>query len=365
MKKILLASFVLFATSFTSFAQTGLEGVIVERYYVSNANDTNANSLGGVLPIGSVTWRVYLDMMPDYVFQSAYGDANHELRIETTTLFFNNEDRGAVHPSFNCNYCDDNTVMLDSWLTAGGACSGKFGILKSEDDGVGTVVNNDNVLTNNDSTMGVLLTQQDGLLLTATTPEQAGNVGIGTEIMVFDSQNDGSNGPLFSTHNGAWYSVNGSAGPIPATNKVLIAQITTDGVLCFSLNVQLRNQTTLAVEQFVADSITTGSEIYFPTLNFCSTNFLSVNEVQNNPSFSIYPNPVSEETNVVVNVPEGRQKVTFNLSDILGQVVKLVDLGTLSGESVHKLNLSDVSPGIYFLQLNINGQEITRKIVKN
>ncbi|MBK6639737.1 MAG: hypothetical protein IPG39_00075 [Bacteroidetes bacterium] len=65
----------------------GLENVIVEKYYISDANDATVNATGGVLPVGSVTYRVYLDLLPDYIFQAAYGDGNHECRIETTTLF--------------------------------------------------------------------------------------------------------------------------------------------------------------------------------------------------------------------------------------------------------------------------------------
>ncbi|MFM7079386.1 MAG: hypothetical protein ACKOYC_06305, partial [Bacteroidota bacterium] len=65
-----------------SFANAqGLEGIVVEKYYISNANDQSVNSLGGVLPVGSVTYRVYADLAASYQFQAVYGDANHELRL--------------------------------------------------------------------------------------------------------------------------------------------------------------------------------------------------------------------------------------------------------------------------------------------
>ncbi|MBL0341818.1 MAG: hypothetical protein IPP71_13315 [Bacteroidetes bacterium] len=282
-KSLLLVILVIY--SLTTFSQ-GLENIIVEKYYISDANDATVNSSGGVLPIGSVTYRVYIDMLPDYIFQSAYGDPNHELRIETSTLFFNNEDRGAIHPTFNFSYCDDNTVMLDSWLSVGAACNGRFGIQKDQDDGVGTVVNSDGVLLNTDPLIGIPLTQQDGLI--AGTPESVISVGIGTEIMVFDAQNDGTNGPLFSTLNGAWASVNGSVGPNPALNQVLLAQITTDGVFSFSLNVQIRNQTTLSVENYVAAN-PTGAEILFAGLNYNST--IGLGENTFDLALTLYPDP--------------------------------------------------------------------------
>jgi hypothetical protein len=122
--------------------QNGLENIIVEKYYISDGNDTIANLDGGVLPVGSVTYRVYVDMLPGYKFQVCYGVPTHELRIETTTLFFNNEDRGSTSPNFSFTNAAKNTVMLDSWLSVGAACNGYMGILKSDDNGVGNIVNN-------------------------------------------------------------------------------------------------------------------------------------------------------------------------------------------------------------------------------
>lgn len=361
MKQILLIAGILLANVFGMKAQ-GLENVIVEKYYISDGNDTTVNSLGGVLPVGSVTYRIYLDMLPGYIFQSAYGDPNHELRIETTTLFFNNEDRGAIHPTFNFNYCDDNTVMLDSWLSVGAACNGRFGVLKSEDNGVGTVVNSDGVLQNNVTAMGIPLTQEDGLLqVTGLTPEPVVTVGIGNEITVFDAQNDGTNGPVFSTTNGAWASVNGSSGPDAALNQVLIAQITTDGDLYFQMNVQIRNQTTLVVENYVASN-PTGNEIIFQGLTYSSIG----SGIQNNipaSSFSLYPIPASEQVTVVTSLTDGVHNSAYVIYDILGNKVLDGSLGNLSGAVKRVLDISGLTPGIYFVEMTFNNQKATRKLI--
>src|ERR1035437_321840 len=137
----------------------GLEKVIVEKYYVSNAADANASA--GKLPVGSVTWRVYVDMLPGYKFLTAFGDTKHSLSISTTTTFFNNEDRGSITPGFTKTNAKNNTVMLDSWLTAGAACAGNFGVLKSDDDGVATIVNADGVLQNADPSAGIPLRSEE------------------------------------------------------------------------------------------------------------------------------------------------------------------------------------------------------------
>jgi hypothetical protein len=229
-------------------AQNGLENLIVEKYYVSNAADA-AGSVG-TLPEGSVTWRFYADLLPGYKFVMAYGDVNHRVYFHSSTSFFNNEDRGATTPSYSKTQARSNTVMLDSWLSVGAACSGNFGVLKTEDDGVSNVVNSNGLLANNDASAGIPLTTQDGLL--AGTPFSTSFIGISdAQLSVFNATSQAGN--TFTTNDGAWFNLDGSVGPFPATNRVLIAQITTDGILDYELNIQLGTPTG-GVQKFVASN---------------------------------------------------------------------------------------------------------------
>ncbi len=259
-----LATLLFLLASFLNVnAQNGLEGVIVEKYYISNANDATMNGVGGVLPAGSVTYRIYVDLLPGYKFQAAYGIPNHELRLATTTSFFNNEDRGDITPAYSKSQASQNTVMLDSWLSAGAACNGNFGILKTEDDNVANVINANGILQNSDPAAGIPLTSRDGLI--AGSPETVTLVGLDIDAEVFNDISQAGN--LFSTYNGSWASLNGSVGPTTA-NKILIAQITTDGVFSFKLNIQIGTPTG-NVQQYVAEN-PTGSEIQIPSLIYTS-----------------------------------------------------------------------------------------------
>lgn len=260
MKNILLI--LLFAGSFMAVNAQGLEDIIVERYYVSNADDSVGSI--GTLPVGSVTYRIFVDMAPGYKFQMLYGDTDHDMLFETTTTFFNNEDRGAKTPTYTKTQAKLNTVMLDSWVTVGAACAGNFGVLKSEDDGVATVVNSDGILQNNNPLAGIPISQQDGLL--AGTPESITILGIQSELEVF---NDVSlfGGQLYST-NGTWASLYGSKGPTP-TNQVLVAQITTKGVFNFRFNIQIQDTATFTTYKYVHSS-PLPDEIMFPGLTYSS-----------------------------------------------------------------------------------------------
>lgn len=243
--------------------QPGLEAVIVETYYVSNAADA-AGSVG-TLPSGSTTYRIFLDMLPGYTFQAAYGEAGHELRFQTTTAFFNNEDFGSSTPSFTKTNAAQNTVMLDSWISGGQVANGQMGVLKSEDSPAGgtTVVNANGLLQNSAAAAGIPLTQQDGFYQAAIpqvtvlgfTPQQLAVIG--------DISNSGN---LISTTNASWAVLGGSTGPTSA-NRVLIAQFTTNGTFSFELNVQLGTPVAGVSQKFVARN-PIGNEIIFPGLIF-------------------------------------------------------------------------------------------------
>ena len=359
MKKSLL-SICFLSVLISSHAQNGLEGIIVEKYYVTNANDTTVNADGGVLPVGSTTYRIFADMLPGYKFQAAYGVPGHELRLQTTTLFFNNEDRGATSPTYSKTQAQNNTVMLDSWLSVGGACNGNVGLLKADDDGVNTVSNADGVLQNNDTAAGLPLSVQDGMI--AGSPEAVTFVGISTEIAMFDNLNDGSNGPLFSTSNGSWASLNGSYGPDSSTNRVLIAQITTDGMFTFELNIQIKSSNGV-VEQYVARD-PAGNEILEPTLIYTSL-IDKVNELTSysNPLFVVYPNPVKDKISLELQTEKQRSRNSYTLYDTEGRILLHKVIGPISEYYFENIDLSSFSKGQYIIEFTSDSKSSSRQVI--
>ncbi len=298
--KYITLCLVLFFSINKGFSQ-GLDSLIVERYYISNIDDS-INSVGN-LPVGSTTYRIFVDLAPGYKFQAAYGNSNHELRFATTTSFFNNEDRGATTPTYTKAQARYNTVMLDSWLSVGAACAGNYGILKSQDNGISTVVNLDGILQNNNPLAGIPLTTQDGLI--AGTPQTVTAVGIDNEMQVFDATSGFGN--LFTTHNGAWSALNGAKGPT-SENRVLIAQLTTNGAFSFELNIQIKDTVSNLTEQYVAIN-PTGNEIQNSGLLY-SSNIA--------PTVSIsYPTPT---TNLIGG---NSVNITADASDVDGTVTKV------------------------------------------
>jgi hypothetical protein len=260
MKKYLFL-FVLAVCSKFAFAQNGLEGIIVEKYYISNAADA-AGSVGA-LPAGSTTYRIYVDLLPGYTFQAAYGVANHELRFQTTTAFFNNEDWGSTTPNFTKTRLSNNTVMLDTWLSGGAACVGNFGVVEAEDAVAGgtNVVNANGILANNDPNAGQPLSVADGIYA-GTTPNVTVLGFTQPQLDILD--NVSNTGNLISTFNASWAVLGGATGPL-SSNKVLIGQFTTNGTFSFKLNIQIGTPTPGVSQNYVAENAT-GNEILFPGL---------------------------------------------------------------------------------------------------
>lgn len=360
MKKSVLLSLLAFS-SFQAFSQNGLENIIVETYYVSDDNDATVNDVGGVLPVGSVTRRIYVDMLPGYKFQAAYGVPGHEMRIATTTLFFNNEDRGAITPTYTKNQAKDNTVMLDTWVSVGGACTGNVGVLKTADDGVATNANNDGVLQNAHPAAGIPLTEQDGLLAgTFITPTI---LGAEDQFAMFDAQNDGTNGPVFSTSDASWASLGGSMGPNPETNQVLIAQITTDGVLSFELNIQIGTPEG-GVERYVASN-PIDNEILFPGLTYVSDVITKAHYQQvNNQIVSLFPNPALDEVSFKLeDAKDGLLR--YSIFNMRGELMNVKTIANHSADNIETIDISMLAKGQYILEIISNGKRSTNKFVKN
>lgn len=255
-----------------SFAQ-GLENIIVEKYYVSDANDAAGSA--GTLPVGSVTYRFFADLAPGYKLQAVYGTAGHDLKFVSSTTFFNNTDRGASTPNWTKAQAADNTVMLDSYLTIGAAtnnnnpATSQVGILKIEDNGVGTVVNANGLLTNNDPTAGSVLALRDGftngVLQDVQIAADAATLIAINNVFGDVSQASGS----FILNNGSIAAISasgtaGMSGPT-GTNRVFLGQITTTGTVHYELNLQITNDAGTVVRNYVALN-PTGAELSIPSL---------------------------------------------------------------------------------------------------
>ncbi len=261
-----------FALAIGANAQSALENVIVEKYYISDANDATDTD-GGYLEQGSVTYRVFLDMGADCKLRGLFGDSLHPFIISSTTVLFNNEDRGErFGHQIPANRLDDNTVALDTWLSLGDASDGHTGVMEVDDTDGSLVggVNNDGgsagiaggLLVSAQPDAGTPLTTSDGLIPSSGTAPP-GFLQLGD----FEPVNNENTDTTFTNSGMVVQCPAGVLGYGP-DNKILIAQITTTGELEFHLNVEIIDATGTP-QKFVANGDTLlAGQTEFGLLNY-------------------------------------------------------------------------------------------------
>ena len=253
MKNIYFIVLIMFLCNI-EYAFSQIEKVIVEPYYNSDSLDAT-DTTGGLLEVGSITYRVYIDLDPGVKLRKIYGDQNHPLKFSSTERVFNNVADGLTFAKdFNRSRLEENTVALDSWLTLGqttriGAKT-YFGVLKNQDVSGSFIggVNNDGgsatipggLLTNNDIAAGIPLTVSDGMDTMNSIPSSWADYGFindtsGVDSTIFGSAKQGNE---FVSYNAALMN-SGVSGVNADSNIVLVAQITTKGQISFDLNIEV------------------------------------------------------------------------------------------------------------------------------
>lgn len=224
-----------------SFCQ-GLEDIIVEIVPI----DKSVFEKDTTLPKGAKTYRIYADLAPEFRLLSLYGEPSHELRFETTTKFYNNVWGGALGEEINPKFIENQPALAyDSWLTLGAATKSHYGIPLSED-------------TDGSELLSSFPT--DGLI----KREAPTYMKYHMEGSPFES----GDSSVFSSYNSLIGVLGGVEGPT-AENKILLAQITTDGQLSFELNMLIGSKSCGEGTYYVAKN-PTGDQVSFDKLTYKS-----------------------------------------------------------------------------------------------
>lgn len=269
---------------FLSLSATAqMEGIFVERYYISDNSDATDTTNGGV-ETGESTYRLFLDLAAGSKLISIYGDALHPFEISSTRRFFNNPDGSTFGYDIPKIAYESNTVALDTYLTlaqVGFQGSNKFfGIPKHQDvDGsfIGGL-NNDGgsemidggLLVNQDPAAGIPITEADGmdtLNLTINDWFSFGIVdfGTGNDTTIFSTNAVDS---VYASNQFVLRSDSGVYGVNPDSNFVLIAQLTTPGEISFRLNARVLTNLGDTIVYVGTNELTMPNEVFAPYLVF-------------------------------------------------------------------------------------------------
>ena len=239
----------------------GLQGIIVEDYYTISAADAtyiNGGLISTPITAGTKAYRVYVDMAPGYKLNTINGSplpqgggpSPNPLDFTTTTSFWNDDNFGTEVPPQTARL--DERAAFDSYITIGvtGRSGGAVGCGTNIQQ-VGTLKTAD---MNGNLTLCAVYsgfpnagTPEGNLPPTATVPALTYNLG---NLIDFTALQTG--GSSLVVIGDAWATLPNGTGVDPTgTNRVLIAQLTTDGQLSFHINVQLQQPTGGALETYV------------------------------------------------------------------------------------------------------------------
>lgn len=268
--------------------QAQLEKVFIETYYVSDANDATDITGGGVEE-GSITYRIYVDLLPGSQLVEIFGDADHPFEIMSTDTFYNNPEASTFGNEIPKIAYESNTVALDSYLTLGqtGFQGTKkfFGLPKWQDDDGSFIggLNNDGgsemidggLLINADPIAGIPLTTSDGMDTLNNNIIDWFNFGVYDLISGEDSSMFGHlvKHTEFVSNNFTLRN-SGVQGVIPDSNHVLIAQLTTKGELHFKLNIKVKEISgtdTTVMTYLGTNQLTAENQIFNPYLIYPQT----------------------------------------------------------------------------------------------
>ncbi len=88
----------------------------------------------------------------------------------------------------------------------------------------------------------------------------------------------------------------------------------------------------------------------------------SINERSSSTDLTIYPNPASNNVNVVLNSTKATT-ANINVYNMVGQTVAQFEKNIVSGNNTMKLDISSFNTGIYFLSVNVDGKNYSQKLI--
>lgn len=236
---VVLTALVL-GNSYQLKAQTFIENLTVETYYIANDDDSNSPTSDGIIQ-GTVAYRLYLNLCTGCKLQSIFGSPVHPIEITSSDNFYNSSFGSQFGHSINGNTLTIlDGAVLDSYLTFGGASSLHLGILKTDDNN-GSIWQNrtpPQPLTNNSAEVGIPLTMQDGLIISGNSTTIPINFQTNTDAEFISAFGTGT---LTNSFVSTIFSASAPSG-VSGTgteNEIQIAQISTMGDLAFRLNIRI------------------------------------------------------------------------------------------------------------------------------
>jgi hypothetical protein len=107
-----------------------------------------------------------------------------------------------------------------------------------------------------------------------------------------------------------------------------------------------------------------GNDLYLDDINIVDASALGISNIESIVDLNIYPNPSHSTVNLAFNLTENHS-IAVNVVDMLGRIVETIPAQQhTSGETVLTIgNKAAYQAGVYFVNISIDGQQISKKII--
>ncbi len=113
------------------------------------------------------------------------------------------------------------------------------------------------------------------------------------------------------------------------------------------------------VYEFKAFAATASGNNYGDVINFTT---LGLNDVQGSEiSIMMYPNPTSNQTNLIVNGVSGDAKII--ISDMQGRILNTTNVKAANGVIEQTIDVSNLAKGVYYVRIQNNQLSRTQKLI--
>jgi len=115
--------------------------------------------------------------------------------------------------------------------------------------------------------------------------------------------------------------------------------------------------------EFFADATSPGNNIYIDDINLYDA-AAGVMNLESRVGLNIYPNPSSGHVNIDFSMGE-KHSIAVTVTDVLGRTIESISAKQYNAGDV-KLNIAEKAayqPGVYIVNIHVDGELVTRKIV--
>jgi hypothetical protein len=162
---------------------------------------------------------------------------------------------------------------------------------------------------------------------------------------------------------GAEYSIKQIKGDSVYPRQMIVEPLLNSSSL-FSVYQTGIDRTPFGKENYVYVRVQTSDKIYSPwRKEYVTVPFVSINDIENNDNFKIYPNPFSSSFNIEIN--PYYKKARLEITNILGQKVFVMDNINPDFNNTVTIQPNGLEPGIYNCTLfSGNGKTGFKKLIK-